>query len=90
MNLHEYISKKGRGSIRELARRIDAHPPDVSRWASGKRAVPEKSAVAIERETHGAVTRRDLRPDDWQQIWPELALAAAQAPTQPIQEVTHG
>lgn len=73
MNLHEYISKKGRGSIGELATRIGAHAPDVSRWASGKRAVPEKSAVAIEVATGGAVTRRDLRPDDWQEIWPELA-----------------
>lgn len=29
--------------------------------------------VSIERETHGQVTRKDLRPDDWQDIWPELA-----------------
>jgi DNA-binding transcriptional regulator YdaS (Cro superfamily) len=29
--------------------------------------------VSIERSTGGAVTRRDLRPDDWQDIWPELA-----------------
>lgn len=27
----------------------------------------------IEQITEGAVTRRDLRPDDWQRIWPELA-----------------
>lgn len=29
--------------------------------------------VAIEGVTDGKVTRRDLRPDDWQDIWPELA-----------------
>ncbi|HDR9439500.1 helix-turn-helix domain-containing protein [Burkholderia multivorans] len=29
--------------------------------------------VAIERESAGSVTRRDLRPNDWQDIWPELA-----------------
>lgn len=29
--------------------------------------------VSIERETNGQVTRKDLRPDDWQDIWPELA-----------------
>ena len=29
--------------------------------------------VSIERETHGQVTRKDLRPTDWQDIWPELA-----------------
>jgi DNA-binding transcriptional regulator YdaS (Cro superfamily) len=28
--------------------------------------------VQIERATAGAVTRRDLRPDDWGDIWPEL------------------
>lgn len=28
--------------------------------------------VRIRRSTGGAVTRRDLRPDDWHQIWPEL------------------
>lgn len=73
MNLHEYISEQGRGSIGRLASCIGAHAPDVSRWASGKRVVPEKSAVAIETATGGKVTRRDLRPADWQQIWPELA-----------------
>ncbi len=29
--------------------------------------------MPIERATNGAVTRRDLRPDDWHEIWPELA-----------------
>jgi DNA-binding transcriptional regulator YdaS (Cro superfamily) len=28
---------------------------------------------AIEKASQGEVTRRDLRPDDWQDIWPELA-----------------
>jgi len=35
--------------------------------------VPIARCLAIERATSGAVTRRDLRPDDWQDIWPELA-----------------
>jgi len=30
-------------------------------------------AAAIERATNGQVTRRDLRPHDWRNIWPELA-----------------
>lgn len=29
-------------------------------------------AVAIERESGHAVTRRDLFPEDWQKVWPEL------------------
>ena len=34
--------------------------------------VREKTCVAIERESGGAVTRMALRPDDWREIWPEL------------------
>lgn len=36
--------------------------------------------VAIERETRGQVTRKDLRPDDWQDIWPELVESSAECP----------
>lgn len=32
--------------------------------------------VAIEQASHGVVTRKDLRPDDWASIWPELVDAA--------------
>lgn len=45
----------------------------ISNWRA-RCTVPSASyCVAIERATGGAVTRRDLRPDDWQSIWPELA-----------------
>lgn len=37
------------------------------------RGVPLEQCVPIERETNGAVTRKDLRPNDWHEIWPELA-----------------
>ena len=30
------------------------------------------TCVAIEHETFGEVTRKDLRPADWHKIWPEL------------------
>ncbi|HDR9508899.1 hypothetical protein C5615_22765 [Burkholderia cepacia] len=39
----------------------------------GQRVAGEKLCVAIERESAMCVTRRDLRPDDWLDIWPELA-----------------
>lgn len=37
------------------------------------RGVPIERCVPIERATNGAVTRKHLRPDDWHEIWPELA-----------------
>jgi DNA-binding transcriptional regulator YdaS (Cro superfamily) len=43
----------------------------------GDKRVPIERCVPIERATAGAVTRKDLRPDDWAAIWPELAQAAA-------------
>ena len=36
-------------------------------------SVPIEHCAAIERATAGAVTRQDLRPNDWESIWPELA-----------------
>ncbi len=40
------------------------------------RTVPEKLCVKIEQDTEGKFTRKQLRPDDWQLIWPELQKAA--------------
>ena len=42
----------------------------ITNWKS--RGVPVEHCTAIEMATAGAVTRKDLRPDDWQAIWPEL------------------
>ena len=71
MNLSEYLSQT-RGRQASLAIAIGAHAPDVSRWASGSRPTPVEYAVSIERVTNGQVTRRELRPNDWMLIWPEL------------------
>jgi len=30
--------------------------------------------VSISQATKGAVTLQDLRPNDWQKIWPELSI----------------
>jgi DNA-binding transcriptional regulator YdaS (Cro superfamily) len=42
-----------------------------------KRGVPIDRCVAIERATGGQVGRKDLRPNDWAEHWPELQLEAA-------------
>lgn len=43
----------------------------ISNWNS--RGVPIEHCAAIERATGGQVARKDLRPDDYWLIWPELA-----------------
>lgn len=51
----------------------------VHKWkVSG--ATPIERCAAIERATSGQVTRRDLRPDDWHLIWPELVTPEFPAP----------
>ena len=46
---------------------------NIAPWVRGERPFPPQQCVAIEQSTEGAVTRKDLRPDDWHLIWPELA-----------------
>ncbi len=64
------------GGKAALARQVGVKPPTVQQWASGTRPVAIERCVAIEMATKGAVTRKDLRPNDWHLIWPELAADA--------------
>ena len=72
MELKTFLQESGHGSATRIAKIINAKPVDVGYWANKKRPVPTKRCVQIEQATGGLVTRRDLRPDDWAQIWPEL------------------
>lgn len=72
MKLRDFLKQKGRGSLGELARKIEVNLPDLSAWANEKRPVPIHHCLTIELATNGEVTRKDLRPD-WRGIWIELA-----------------
>ena len=67
------------GNQAALARALRITPVTVGQWLKPEqrtgRQVPPKQCVRIEKLTDGQVTRRALRPDDWQDIWPELAQA---------------
>ncbi|WP_322105869.1 transcriptional regulator [Paraburkholderia sp. J41] len=71
MDLRTYLSAE-RGRLVRLARAIGAHASDVSAWANRRRPVPITLCWAIELATGGEVSRRELRPDDWHLIWPDL------------------
>lgn len=75
MHLNEYLKTPGALSVRQLAKAVGAKSDmQVRQWQhgyNGRRPGPIY-CHAIERVTSGLVTRRDLRPDDWQKIWPEL------------------
>lgn len=60
------------GGITALARLLSVTPQIVHKWAAGQQPVPIIRCVEIEEITNGLVTRKQLRPDDWYQIWPDL------------------
>lgn len=75
------------GGVGKLAAAVGVVQGAVSNWRMRGSAVPVEHCATIEIATNGAVTRRDLRPDDWQKIWPELAAAQphqAHPATQPV------
>ena len=78
MNLAEYLS--GPVSVADLARSISVAPSLVSQWKNEVRPIPTDRCASIEIATNGAVTRRDLRPDNWHLIWPELVTDQFPAP----------
>lgn len=72
MTPSEMIDKLG--GTTAVAKLLNVKPPSVHAWRVG--GIPDdkliRLAPLIERATNGVVTRRELRPDDWQLIWPEL------------------
>lgn len=55
-----------------LAERSGTSVGHLQNVAYGYRPCSPELAVLLERNTECVVTRKDLRPDDWQAIWPEL------------------
>ncbi len=85
MNLAQYLSSPDAITPAELCRRAGIKNPDQLRqwrFAYGGRRPQPRYCLAIERATSGAVTRRDLRPDDAHLIWPDIAA--------PQKEAAHG
>lgn len=63
------------GGRNALAQLLCVSVAAIGNWKV--RGVPLEHCVPIERATVGVVGRRDLHPDDWQDIWPELAETGA-------------
>jgi DNA-binding transcriptional regulator YdaS (Cro superfamily) len=73
MKLKDYTKNHSQTGLAKL---IGFAPSFVNQWVSEKRPVPVVACVAIERVTKKAVTRQELRPDDWHLIWPELVASS--------------
>lgn len=71
MNLKDWAHKE-RGRQAALAAFLGVPAPNVSCWVMGVKSPSIKTAVAIENFTEGQVSRREIFPDSWGDIWPEL------------------
>ena len=73
MNLKSYLAGIERGGASRIAEELGVSLSFLSQMATGKSAISPARCVAIEAITEGVVTRRDLRPNDFHLIWPDLA-----------------
>ncbi|CAO3955388.1 transcriptional regulator [Achromobacter mucicolens] len=67
------------GSKAALARMIDVLPQQIGNWLTRDKEIDPVYCARIETCLEGRVTRPQLRPDDWQIVWPELATAAKES-----------
>ncbi|WP_017773815.1 transcriptional regulator [Paraburkholderia kururiensis] len=70
MDLKTFIHSR-RGAASELARRLGVSKSYVSQMANGKTPISPRRAVEIE-EHFPEVTRKEMFPNDWARVWPEL------------------
>lgn len=70
--LKRFLSSLTVAERKDFAYRCGTSWPFLRNVSYGYRQAGEKLCVRIELESKGVVTRRDLRPDDWMDIWPEL------------------
>lgn len=72
MDLKTYITDSERGTAAKLASALNVSPSYLSQMAAGSAPISPARAVAIEKESGGQVTRKEMFPTDWHLIWPEL------------------
>ena len=80
MELKTYLAGMSVDDREDFASRCETSSAHLRNVGYGQRPCGEKLAVLVERESAHVVTRRDLRPDDWWLIWPELVTKDFPAP----------
>ena len=55
-------------------------------WTKLLKPFPPYHCRTLEDHFHGAVSRQQLRPDDWQKHWPDLVALAEPKPRRPSKQ----
>lgn len=72
MNLKDHLASMPMTMRAAFAARCGTTRGHLQNVAHARRDPSPVLCVAIERFTNGVVSRCDLRPDDWREIWPDL------------------
>jgi DNA-binding transcriptional regulator YdaS (Cro superfamily) len=94
MKLKDFLNALPRGQKSVFAAKVGIDSVYLSQIASedqGERKFRPSAALAvrIEKASNGEVSRQNMRPEDWQEIWPELAQAIATPAPETGPGVTH-
>lgn len=80
MDIDEYLSSPGALSVTQLRERLQSLGYEVKsnaqirqwRHQYAGRGPNDENCTGLELATSGAITREELRPNNWHRIWPEL------------------
>lgn len=61
------------GTKAALARAVGVLPQQVGNWLNRDKEIDPVYCARIETATGRRVLRQELRPHDWETVWPELA-----------------
>jgi len=61
------------GGTTEVAKALGIKPPSVSGWKLSRIPDDKLIRLAVIAESRGISSRKELFPDTWQQLWPELS-----------------
>ena len=70
--LRKYLNSLSAEEQSAFAKRCKTSVGYLRKAISQKELIREKTCTYLELESGGQVSRKSLRPDDWQSIWPEL------------------
>ncbi|BBE09645.1 Uncharacterized protein MCB1EB_1484 [Mycoavidus cysteinexigens] len=77
--LRTYINSLSTAKQIEFATACNTTMGYIRKAISIQQKMGAELCASIERATNGKITRRDLRPDDWMLIWPELTNQPSQS-----------
>ena len=84
--LVQYINTLSKDEQTVFAQRCGTTVGYIRKAASTGQSMNAKTCVLIERESGGKVTRLHMCPNDWRDIWPELANSEANPAEAPAQQ----